>query len=79
MSEIPMRPNSADYPKLPDLRSFQQVQDLAIHEHAVAKRAVEALRRIANADHEEDGGPECDHPDVADAALRDIDASGWQP
>lgn len=48
------------------------------HEHAVAARAVEALRAIANADHAEDGGPECDHVDIAAAACREIHASGWK-
>jgi hypothetical protein len=67
MSEIPMRPDDERYNEPGDY--YEACID---HEHAVAKRAVEALRAIR------DDCPARVRFDI-DAALRDIDASGWVP
>lgn len=40
------------------------------------KKAVEALKEIANADHQEDGGPECNHPDLAEETLSELSKAG---
>jgi hypothetical protein len=71
MSEIPKRPVLWDDAKV------------IAHEHSVATRAVEALREMAVSccDHEDEDPDEyaddC-NTCLARAALRDIDASGWE-
>jgi len=78
MNEIPKRPK--DELKLYEgALGFDHLAleiERRIHEHAVAVRAVEALRDLASLP------PhvryiECKHPCCN--ALRDIEASGWKP
>lgn len=70
---------STEIPKRPYYDSGATLHEFWNYEHAVAKRAVDALQAIANADHAEDGGPECDHATDAEIALNEIRASGWLP
>lgn len=76
MSKIPKRPE-----KVIGLGTFQTVDDLVRHEHAVAARAVEALRRFNGhlTGCATDDGLDCDcgYTEAA-AAIVEIDASGWQ-
>lgn len=92
MSEIPMRPDPSD-PKYAGRSLLEMAYLGRTHEHAVATRAVEALRSAAVAmtcSHSPEGVdlahycPNCDnsldrHQEAICAALRDIDASGWVP
>lgn len=76
MSEIPKRPIFALY-------TDDATADLwLVHEHAVAKRAVEALKGIAGVVVDDLNQLEINHRyAVEDAreALAEIAASGWKP
>lgn len=81
---IPKRPEV--FPEAPPgMRAWnlRYIDEKIAHEHAVAKRAVEALRKVTN--HAEyspyfdnatvDNGCQC----AAHLALREIEQSGWTP
>ena len=56
--------------------AFVLVDDYAKLELMLAE-AVRALEGVANCDHAEDGGPTCDHPELADKVLARIKSAGY--
>jgi hypothetical protein len=55
-------------------------RDKIAHEHAVAKRAVETLKLVSvYARDEHDGFTYTELAEMAEGAVREIQASGWQP
>ena len=73
---IPCRPDPTK--PSPLIVDGEQLDELLIaHEHAVAKRAVEALREIRDAKESDWAYDPARRMSVE--ALREIEASGWQP
>lgn len=80
MTKIPKRPKDINASLLRDpIEIVEYLGKGAAYEHAVAMRAVEALKELAECN---DGDVLMSRGDIqseAADALRDIKASGWKP
>jgi hypothetical protein len=72
---IPKRPDKTDYDSDANYHYW-----VAAHQYAVAKRAVETLKLVSvYARDEHDGFTYTELAEMAEGAVREIQASGWQP